>query len=84
MKRGQEIDSKQGIGGYVFDELSGSFAFPRPWMEGEPPSVLDLKPTKELENDVNKRCIFARVQLVDAPDEIALAAGEETRGEFEL
>ena len=84
VKRSQEIGSEQGIGSYDFDELSGSFACPRPWMDGEPPSVLDLKHAKELENDFNNDVFSLVCIVVNDPDAIALAAGEETQGESEF
>ena len=81
VKRSQEIGSEQGIGGYDFDELLGSFACLRPWMDGEPPSVLDLKHTKVLEDDFNNDVFSLVCSVVDDPDDITLAAGEETHGE---
>ena len=76
VKRSQEIGSEQGIGGCDFNELSGSFACPRPWMNGEPPSVLDLKHAKEFEDDFNNDVFSLVCSVVDDPDGIAMAARE--------
>ena len=82
VKRSQEIDSEQGIGSYDFDYLSGSFACPRPRMDGAP-SVLDLKHAKELQADFNNGVFSLVCSVVDDPDEITLAPREVTQGESE-
>lgn len=73
MKRSQEIGCEQGIGGYDFEELSESYSCPRPWMDGEPPSVQDLT-HKEIENEFNGDVFSLVCSVVDDPDDMALAA----------
>ena len=46
-------------------------------MDGEPPSVLDLKHTKELEDGFNNDTFSLVCSIVDDADDIALAAREE-------
>ena len=48
-------------------------------MNGEPPSFLGLKHTKDLEDDVNNDVVSLVCSVVDDPDEIALAAREDTQ-----
>ena len=50
-------------------------------MDGEPPSILDPKHAKELEDDFNNDTFSLVCSVIDDPDEIALAAREETQGE---
>ena len=84
VKRSQGNSSEQGIGGYDFDTLSESFVCQRPWMDGEPPSVLDLKHAKELEADFNNDVFSLVCSVVDGPGEIAMAVRDETLGESEF
>ena len=53
-------------------------------MDGEPPSVLDLKHAKELEADFNNDVFSLVCSVVDGPGEIAMAVRDETLGESEL
>ena len=53
-------------------------------MDDEPPSVLDLKHTKELEDDFNNEVYSLVCSVVDDPDKIAQAAREGAQGKSEF
>ena len=53
-------------------------------MDCEPPRVLNLKHTKELEDEFNNDGFSLVCSVVNDPVEIALAAREEVQGESEF
>ena len=53
-------------------------------MDGEPPRALNLKHTKELEDDFNNDVFSFVCSVLDDPDEIVPAAREEIQEESEF